>query len=339
MKRIVMAAAAVGLLAGASAASAAPTDRAQQNGAASEARGDQQGRGDGGGQGGQRQAGGGHFQSQGGSQGQGGVQSQGSTGRSFQSQATGGRSFQGQGAMGHSFQGSGGGGQGGGYAGWRNNGPTGNQQQTFQGGQNGASRGAGFNQGVQGQGFRQGPPNGTGRQVYGQGGSAGWRNGGPMGNQQQTYQGGQAGGNRGGGFGQGGGRGPSFSTNGRQWNGQATGRWNSGQWVDGRRWDRSRGRWDDQREDRRDFFRDIFAPRRFSLGAYYWPQGYNYRRWEYGETLPYIFFEQNYWLNDYEGYGLEPPPYGCEWVRYGSDALLVDEETGEIIQVVYNIFY
>ena len=33
------------------------------------------------------------------------------------------------------------------------------------------------------------------------------------------------------------------------------------------------------------------------------------------------------------------PPYGYVWVRYGDDALLVDVDTGEILRVVYGVFY
>jgi hypothetical protein len=33
------------------------------------------------------------------------------------------------------------------------------------------------------------------------------------------------------------------------------------------------------------------------------------------------------------------PPPGTVWVRYGSDAVLIDRDTGEVIRVVYNIFY
>ena len=41
----------------------------------------------------------------------------------------------------------------------------------------------------------------------------------------------------------------------------------------------------------------------------------------------------DYWL-----FGLDVPPYGYEWVRYGPDALLIDLRSGEVIQVVYGRF-
>jgi len=33
------------------------------------------------------------------------------------------------------------------------------------------------------------------------------------------------------------------------------------------------------------------------------------------------------------------PPVGCEWVRVGSDALLVDIWTGEVLSVEYGLFW
>jgi Ni/Co efflux regulator RcnB len=74
-------------------------------------------------------------------------------------------------------------------------------------------------------------------------------------------------------------------------------------------------------------------------GAYRWPGGYHYQRWSYGQTLPSIFWAQDYWISDYEDYGLGYPPDGCVWVRYGNDALLIDEDSGEILEVVYGQFY
>jgi Ni/Co efflux regulator RcnB len=48
---------------------------------------------------------------------------------------------------------------------------------------------------------------------------------------------------------------------------------------------------------------------------------------------------QDYWLTDFYDFGLTPPPPGTVWVRYGDDALLIDEYNGEVIQVAYNVFY
>ena len=78
---------------------------------------------------------------------------------------------------------------------------------------------------------------------------------------------------------------------------------------------------------------------RYRGGAYRGPSGYSYRRWTYGQTFPSIYFTQNYWISDYEDYGLAYPPDGAVWVRYGNDAILVDEDSGEILEVVYDQFY
>lgn len=77
----------------------------------------------------------------------------------------------------------------------------------------------------------------------------------------------------------------------------------------------------------------------YSGGAYRGPSGYSYRRWSYGQTLPSIYWARNYWITDYSDYGLAYPPPGCAWVRYGNDAILIDEDSGEILEVVYGQFY
>jgi Ni/Co efflux regulator RcnB len=91
--------------------------------------------------------------------------------------------------------------------------------------------------------------------------------------------------------------------------------------------------------EKRAFQRNYLAPRRFRLGVYRSPPGWMYRRWMYGEYLPPAFWARSFWITSFWLYGLDRPPLGCEWVRYGSDALLIDVATGEILQVVYNAFY
>ncbi len=58
-----------------------------------------------------------------------------------------------------------------------------------------------------------------------------------------------------------------------------------------------------------------------------------------GEFLPYSYFDDGYTLGDYWSFGLYDPPYGCEWVRVDNDALLVDMQTGEVLDTVYDLFY
>jgi Ni/Co efflux regulator RcnB len=85
--------------------------------------------------------------------------------------------------------------------------------------------------------------------------------------------------------------------------------------------------------------RTFNAQRRFHVGVWQPPQGYAYQRWTYGQRLPGLYFGRNYWLTNFAFFGLMPPPPNCVWVRYGPDALLVDQYTGEIIQVSYGVFY
>lgn len=56
-------------------------------------------------------------------------------------------------------------------------------------------------------------------------------------------------------------------------------------------------------------------------------------------TLPGLFWARQYWLTDYTIYDLPPPPFGAIWVRVGSDALLIDQTSGMIIEVDYGVFY
>lgn len=91
--------------------------------------------------------------------------------------------------------------------------------------------------------------------------------------------------------------------------------------------------------EKRAFQRNYPAPRRFRLGAFRPPPGWQYRRWVYGQYLPPMFWVRTYWITNFWLYNLDRPPIGCEWIRYGNDALLVDVVTGEILQVVYDVFY
>ena len=79
-------------------------------------------------------------------------------------------------------------------------------------------------------------------------------------------------------------------------------------------------------------FRPIHRP------GWKYPAGYRYRRWTVGLLLPSLFLSSTYYFNDYANYGFGPPPYGCRWVRYGPDLLLVDQRTGRIRDVVYGAF-
>jgi Nickel/cobalt transporter regulator len=73
--------------------------------------------------------------------------------------------------------------------------------------------------------------------------------------------------------------------------------------------------------------------------AFIYPPGWAYRRWAVGAALPPLFLARDYWYPDWAALGLEPPPPGAEWVRYGPDLLLVDVTTGQVIDVAYDVFY
>jgi Ni/Co efflux regulator RcnB len=98
--------------------------------------------------------------------------------------------------------------------------------------------------------------------------------------------------------------------------------------------DRDRGRaWFDQGRYRHEYR----AYRRFHV-PYRFPRGFYERSWLYGEILPYGWYDDAYYL-DWEEYGLPAPPVGCEWVQVGSDAILVDVWSGEVLSVYRNIFW
>ena len=85
--------------------------------------------------------------------------------------------------------------------------------------------------------------------------------------------------------------------------------------------------------------RNMEAPQRFHSGNYRAPQGYSYRHWSYGETLPRGYYARNYWISDFLLFGLFAPPSDLIWVRVGNDALLIDRDSGDIVQVRYGVFY
>ena len=79
-----------------------------------------------------------------------------------------------------------------------------------------------------------------------------------------------------------------------------------------------------------------FAP--FRTARYAWPRGYGYHRYAVGYRLPPTFIVQQYYVTDYESYGVEPPPSDFQWVRYGPDLLLVDVDSGQVQNAVYGVF-
>lgn len=78
---------------------------------------------------------------------------------------------------------------------------------------------------------------------------------------------------------------------------------------------------------------------RIRAGFFHYPAGYGYRTWAVGATLPAIFLGASYFFNDYATLGLDAPPYGYQWVRYGPDVLLVNLRTGRVEAVERGVFY
>ncbi|HXQ41762.1 MAG TPA: RcnB family protein, partial [Candidatus Udaeobacter sp.] len=99
--------------------------------------------------------------------------------------------------------------------------------------------------------------------------------------------------------------------------------------------------WDQyhQNFDPRPYEGNRYAERRYNWEPYRQPEGWYYQPWSYGQIFPPVFWTQNYWINDYWDFGLPDPPYGYVWVRYGPDALLVAVDNGQILSVVYGLFY
>jgi Ni/Co efflux regulator RcnB len=55
--------------------------------------------------------------------------------------------------------------------------------------------------------------------------------------------------------------------------------------------------------------------------------------------LPFAYYDDRYVIEDYGRFDLYDPPFGCRWVRVRGDALLVDLETGEVLDVVYDLYW
>ncbi|HWA04616.1 MAG TPA: RcnB family protein [Rhizomicrobium sp.] len=72
--------------------------------------------------------------------------------------------------------------------------------------------------------------------------------------------------------------------------------------------------------------------------AFRYPRGWRYRRWAIGAILPALFLANEYYYDDYASAGLQTPPPGYRWVRYGDDLLLVNVRTGEVEDTAYDVF-
>ena len=75
------------------------------------------------------------------------------------------------------------------------------------------------------------------------------------------------------------------------------------------------------------------------VAPFRYPRGYSYRRWYPGNYLPALFLTSTYYFDQFYDVGLPPPPPGTRWIQYGTDALLVDLYSSEVVDVVYDVFY
>lgn len=102
---------------------------------------------------------------------------------------------------------------------------------------------------------------------------------------------------------------------------------------------RFRGGW--YSGDRRPFNYNGRTFYRFRADPYRWGgyERYQNYRWTRGAFLPRYFLLPDYFITDYYAFGLEPAPYGYQWVRVGYDVLLVNQYTGQIVEVVPGVFY
>jgi Ni/Co efflux regulator RcnB len=72
--------------------------------------------------------------------------------------------------------------------------------------------------------------------------------------------------------------------------------------------------------------------------AFAYPPGWRYRQWQIGQRLPPLFLAPGYFYPGYAALGLQVPPPGYNWVRFGPDLLLVNLATNEVEDVIYGVF-
>lgn len=85
--------------------------------------------------------------------------------------------------------------------------------------------------------------------------------------------------------------------------------------------------------------RTITTTRHYDAGAFVGPRGYTYTRYDLGARVPAeLRSDDSLVLTGYSTYDLKAPPSGLSWVRVGDDALLVDRNTGEVVETDYDLF-
>jgi Ni/Co efflux regulator RcnB len=85
--------------------------------------------------------------------------------------------------------------------------------------------------------------------------------------------------------------------------------------------------------------RTITTTKHYQDGAFVGPTGYVYSRYELGATMPReLLTDDSLVLKRYSAYDLKAPPSGLSWIRVGDDALLVDRNSGEVVETDYDLF-
>ena len=85
--------------------------------------------------------------------------------------------------------------------------------------------------------------------------------------------------------------------------------------------------------------RTVTATKHYDAAAFVAPTGYTYKRFAVGDKVPGVMLGSGVSLPDYQSYALENPPSAdLHWIRNGRDALLIDRNTGEVVQTDYDLF-
>ncbi|MBW8813359.1 MAG: RcnB family protein [Caulobacterales bacterium] len=111
---------------------------------------------------------------------------------------------------------------------------------------------------------------------------------------------------------------------------------NWGRYDFDRRW---AGHEDRPRWERGRYPQVYVSPHRYRGYAWRPPSGYYLRTWGFGDFLPRGWYGPDWFLDDPWAFDLPIPPPGFDWVRVGYDAIMVDDYTGRVVQVVRNVFW
>lgn len=108
---------------------------------------------------------------------------------------------------------------------------------------------------------------------------------------------------------------------------------------DRRDWGHRDGRHDDHRRWERGRYPSAYFSSNRYRHAWRPPSGFYVRSWGFGEILPRGWYGSGNGIIDPWRFDLPLPPPGYDWVRAGDDALLIDQYTGRVVQVVRNLFW